>query len=90
MKIGHTAKTDVCVVYIEGVADPKIVETVKSRLEAIKIDSVIDSGYLEQYIEDAPYSIFPTVGYSEKPDVVWRGAYLKAMSPSCRTAARLY
>jgi len=70
MKIGRTAKTDVCVVYIEGIADPKIVETVKSRLEAIVIDSVVDSGYLEQYIEDAPFSIFPTVGYSEKPDVV--------------------
>lgn len=70
MKIGRKSKTDVCVAYIEGVADPKIVNTVKKRLEAIVIDSVIDSGYLEQYIEDAPFSIFPTVGYSEKPDVV--------------------
>ena len=70
MKIGRKSITDVCVVYIEGVADPKIVDTVKKRLEAIVIDSVVDSGYLEQYIEDSPFSIFPTVGYSEKPDVV--------------------
>ncbi len=70
MKIGRKSKTDVCVAYIEGVADPKIVDTVKNRLKAIVIDSVVDSGYLEQYIEDSPYSIFPTVGYSEKPDVV--------------------
>ncbi len=70
MKIGQKSKTDVCVIYIEGVADPKIVDTVKKRLDAIVIDSVVDSGYLEQYIEDSPFSIFPTVGYSEKPDVV--------------------
>lgn len=70
MKIGRKTKTDVCVAYITGVADPKIVDTVKKRLESIVIDSVMDSGYLEQYIEDSPFSIFPTVGYSEKPDVV--------------------
>lgn len=70
MVIGHKSNTNVCVAYIEGVADPKIVSTVKKRLQSIVIDSVVDSGYLEQYIEDAPFSIFPTVGYSEKPDVV--------------------
>jgi spore germination protein KA len=28
------------------------------------------AGYLEQYIEDSPYSAFQTVWYSEKPDAI--------------------
>lgn len=69
MVIGQKTRTDVCVVYIDGVADPGVVDTLKKRLQAIQIDSVLDTGYLEQYIEDAPFSPFATVAYSEKPDV---------------------
>jgi len=39
-------------------------------LEEINIDSILESGYIEQYIEDAPFSLFATVGNSEKPDVI--------------------
>jgi spore germination protein KA len=70
MKIGHKTLTNVCLAYINGVAAPAVVDEVKKRLEALDIDSVLDTGYLEQYIEDAPLSIFPTVSYTEKPDVV--------------------
>ncbi len=70
LTIGEKTVTNVCVAYIEGVADPGIVETVKARLKSINTDSIIDSGYIEQFIEDHPFSIFPTIGYSEKPDVI--------------------
>ena len=69
MQIGHKTLTNVCVAYIQGVADPKVVQEVKNRLDALDIDSVLDTGYLEQYIEDSPLSIFPTISYTEKPDV---------------------
>ena len=42
----------------------------KRRLQRINTDAILESGYLEQFIEDAPYSIFPTIGNSEKPDKV--------------------
>ena len=69
MIIGHKTLTNVCVSYIQGVANPTVVEEVKRRLEALDIDSVLDTGYLDQYIEDSPLSIFPTISYTEKPDV---------------------
>lgn len=69
MVIGEKSATNVCVAYIDGVADPHVVDTVKARLNNIVTDSVLDSGYLEQAIEDRPFSIFPTIGYTEKPDV---------------------
>lgn len=70
MIIGDKSKTDVYIVYIKSVADPKLIEEVRRRLNRIKIDAILESGYIEQFIEDSSYSIFPTVSNSEKPDRV--------------------
>ncbi|MDA8229157.1 MAG: spore germination protein, partial [Desulfitobacterium hafniense] len=70
MKIGKQTKTDICVAYIKGIANEKIVQEVKTRLNRIETDSILESGYIEAFIEDPPFSLFPTVGNSEKPDVV--------------------
>ncbi|MFC0469651.1 spore germination protein [Halalkalibacter kiskunsagensis] len=70
MKIGKETKTNVRIGYIDGIANPKIVEEVKQRLTRIDTDMILESGYIEQYIEDHPYSIFPTIANSEKPDKV--------------------
>jgi len=70
MTVGNQTRTIVCIVYIEGIANDKIVQEVKDRISRIETDSVLESGYIEEFIEDAPYSLFPTVGNSEKPDIV--------------------
>ncbi|AHF05815.1 spore germination protein [Desulfitobacterium metallireducens] len=70
MQIGKQTKTTICVAYLKGIVDIKIVDEVKQRLQRIDTDSILESGYIESYIEDAPQSIFPTVGNSEKPDIV--------------------
>jgi len=70
MTVGRKTRTDVCLMYLDGVAKPEVVETVKYRIGHMDVDSILESGYIEEYIEDAPFSPFPTVGYSEKPDVV--------------------
>lgn len=70
MTVGRKTQTDICLIYLSGVADPKVVETVKYRIGRLDVDSILESGYIEEYIEDAPFSPFATVGYSEKPDVV--------------------
>lgn len=69
MKIGRKTRTEVVISYIEGVARPEIVELVKKRLKAIKVDAILDSGYIEEYITDNPLSLFSSVGFTEKPDV---------------------
>jgi spore germination protein KA len=68
MRIGTQTRTSVCIVYLRNVANPKIVAEVKKRISSINIDSILESGYIEQLIEDEPNSIFPTIGNSEKPD----------------------
>jgi spore germination protein KA len=67
--IGSITKTSVGTCYIEGIVDQDLVKEVNSRLARINIDGILDSGYIEELIEDSPYSPFPQVMYTEKPDV---------------------
>jgi spore germination protein KA len=69
MVIGRLTKTDICIVYIRGIANNKIVEELRRRLKRINIDGIIESGYIEELIEDNPLSIFPLIGNTEKPDI---------------------
>lgn len=69
-EIGLYTKTQVVLCYIEGLADPEVITEIHSRLDRIEVDSVIDSGSLEEFIEDSPYSPFPQIQNTERPDVV--------------------
>ncbi|MDR1906549.1 MAG: spore germination protein [Clostridiales bacterium] len=70
MKIGRYTATNVSVVYLSGVTDPKIVEKIKERLKAIDIDGIIDSSYLTEFLKERKYSMLKQIGVSEKPDIV--------------------
>jgi spore germination protein KA len=70
MKIGARTGTGIAIAYIRGLCNQSVIDNVKARLRSINTDSILESGYIEQYIEDNPFSIFSTVGYSEKPDTV--------------------
>ncbi|MQR88137.1 spore germination protein [Bacillus megaterium] len=70
MKIGRVTKTDVTFMYIHGIANDKVVDEIRERLKRIDIDSILESGYIEQLIEDQTATPFPTVYNTERPDVV--------------------
>ncbi len=70
MVIGTRTRTSIMIVYIEDVVNKDVLKRVKSRLEKIETDAIFESSYIEQYIEDAPFSPFSTIAYTEKPDVV--------------------
>ncbi len=68
--LGEQTKTPVAIVYIKGIANEKIVAEVRKRLEAIDIDSILQSNYIQELIRDAPLSPFPTILSTERPDTV--------------------
>lgn len=70
LTIGDETKTNVVLAYVEGLIDTKLVEDVKKRLGDIKIDGILETGYIEELIEDHPYSPFPQMEYTERPDTV--------------------
>ncbi|WP_339316964.1 spore germination protein [Paenibacillus sp. FSL R10-2734] len=66
--LGTRTRSQVAVCYIEGIVDPELVKKVMKRLSMINTDGILDSGYIEQFIEDNPLSPFPQVQPTERPD----------------------
>ncbi len=68
-KKGRQTGTQICLVYMKNLTTHHLLHEVRKRIEKINIDMILETGYVEQLIEDRPTSIFSTVGYTEKPDV---------------------
>ncbi|QKS71032.1 spore germination protein [Paenalkalicoccus suaedae] len=70
VQVGRRSKTDICVAYIEGVADQNSVDIVFKELEQIDIDGLtMADKVVEEYIVKQGMNPFPMVRYTERPDV---------------------
>lgn len=70
LKVGRRSKTDVIIGYIRDIADPSLVQEVKSRIEAIDRDAIPMGGKnLEEYILGTVFNPIPVTRYTERPDV---------------------
>lgn len=68
--LGTETKTSVVLAYIKGIARDELIDDVRQRVKKINIDGVLESGYIEELIEDHPFSPFPQLHYTERPDTV--------------------
>lgn len=68
IKIGRYTQTHIMVAYIDGLADPTLIQEVMNRLERIELDGVLESGYIEEMIDDHLFSPFPMFLTTERPD----------------------
>ena len=70
MTIGRLSRTEVALVYLKGLARETLVREVHFRLQQIEIDAILGTGYLEDFIEDNPFTLFPLTYRTERPDKV--------------------
>ncbi|WHX47270.1 spore germination protein [Paenibacillus woosongensis] len=70
LNLGSETNTRFVIAYIEGICKPELVQEIKRRLSYLEIDAVLGSSTLEETIEDSPYSPFPQIEYTERPDIV--------------------
>lgn len=68
--LGRLSRTGIVILYLKGLAREKLLREVRSRLQQIDIDAVLGTGYIEDYIEDNAYTIFPLLFRTERPDKV--------------------
>ncbi|SNS96914.1 spore germination protein KA [Anaerovirgula multivorans] len=68
--IGKKSKTPVSILYIKDIANDSLVEEVRRRLNNIHVDNILDSGELEQLIEDVTILPIPQTIATERPDRV--------------------
>ncbi|GAA3325357.1 hypothetical protein GCM10020331_056910 [Ectobacillus funiculus] len=58
MRIGNVSQTNVAIMYLKGIVSDELLQEVRQRLTDIKIDAVLDSGYLEELIQDQTLTPF--------------------------------
>ncbi|PZN10636.1 MAG: spore germination protein [Bacillota bacterium] len=69
-RLGDVAGSRVALLYVEGIAPPEVVQEAETRLHRVRSDALLDTGQLEQWLEDQPRSPFPQVMETERPDRV--------------------
>lgn len=68
--LGRQSNTIVSVAYLDDIVNRSVLKELTKRLNNIDVDSILESGQIEQYIEDNPYDIISGIGLTQKPDVV--------------------
>lgn len=70
MEVGEYSKTAVTLCYIDGIADTELVEKLKTKLNEIDIDAILDSSYVAKFLGEHKTSLFKQLGNTEKPDIL--------------------
>ncbi|MGI6405605.1 MAG: spore germination protein [Syntrophaceticus sp.] len=68
LEIGELTKTEAKLVYLKGYVIEGLVDEIKTRVRRIRIDGIVDSGQVEEFIQDSPFSLFSLLDSTERPD----------------------
>ncbi|AZK46420.1 spore germination protein [Paenibacillus lentus] len=69
-EVGNRVKKELVLAYMRDIADQTLIDEVTSRIQKIDIDDPLESGYIEQLIEDDVLSPFQQLQNTERPDRV--------------------
>ncbi|WP_161827245.1 spore germination protein, partial [Brevibacillus choshinensis] len=67
-QVGKEAKAKLALLYMQDLANPDLVKEVDSRLGSIAMDTIFSPGFIAELIEDNPFSLFPQILFTERPD----------------------
>lgn len=70
MTVGKTSNTDVCLCYMKKRVSDRLLEDVRARIAALPLDVVLESGYIQPFLENRPLSLFSGVDTTERPDTL--------------------
>ena len=70
IEVGTETTTRCAIAYISTITNDSIIDEVRRRINGIEIDYLLDSGELEQLIEDKTFIIDPLILSTERPDKV--------------------
>lgn len=70
VKVGERSKTDICIAYLDDVADPGLIKLIKDEIKHIEIDGItMADKTVEEFLVKQGFNPFPLVRYTERPDV---------------------
>ena len=68
--IGTETKTNINILYVEGIAKKELIEEVKKRIKDIDVPALVSSADFEEHIIERKYSLLPELIVTERPDKV--------------------
>lgn len=69
INIGRRTKSKIIISYINGIANIKNIQKIKTILEHIDIDGILDSGYIRDFLTHKNKTVFPKIRSTERPDL---------------------
>lgn len=70
LTLGKNTNTSIVLAYMDHIVEPELLQEVETRLGKVNISAVLESGYIEELIQDSSYSPFPQIQYTERPDTL--------------------
>ncbi len=70
LSLGTKSKTDVFLVYLTDKASPAVLKKLRRRLASVKLEAILDSGYITPFLDRHSVSLFSGVGSTERPDTL--------------------
>ncbi|MBR5540706.1 MAG: spore germination protein [Clostridia bacterium] len=70
LTVGEMSKTAVCLCYMRGRVSKTLLDDVRRRITDCPLDIVLESGYLQPFVEGERRSLFTGVDVTERPDTL--------------------
>lgn len=67
LEVGNLSKTKIGICYMDNIVNEDLLFKIKSKLDDIDIDGIIDSSYVRRYLSNS--KLLPTVNITERPDI---------------------
>lgn len=68
-KVGERTKSKIGIIYLSDMVNKKLLEKIKMLIKDLRINGLIDSGYIREYLEKESNTSFPTIITTERPDL---------------------
>ncbi|MFC4768663.1 spore germination protein [Effusibacillus consociatus] len=65
---GQETRREVMFGYLEGAVNPESLAEFRRRIRDLDKEEILETSYIEEWIEESAYSPFPQVRYTERPD----------------------
>ncbi len=70
LTVGAESQTAVCLCYMRGRVSPALLRQVREQVRTCPLDIVLESGYLQPFLEGERRSLFTGVDTTERPDTL--------------------
>ncbi len=67
-QIGKQSNTALALVYVDGIVNQQVLQELKNRLAKIDTGAVLESGIIEQYIQESTFGPISGIGMTQRPD----------------------